>query len=236
LHDAYLSVSESLKHAGYPINANVDIRWVNSEWLSKETIVAELGDCDGILVPGGFGGRGIEGKILASKYAREHNIPYFGICLGMQIALIEIARNVCGLEGANSSEWDETTHHPVIHLMPDQNGVVNMGGTLRLGNWPCALAEGTKAREVYGSDLVQERHRHRYEVNNDYRKQLADNGVVFSGMSPDDYLVEIAELKDHPWFVGCQFHPEFKSRPNRPHPLFFGFVQASFKYSQTKVK
>jgi len=236
LHDAYLSVSESLKHAGYPINANVDICWVNSEWLTKETIIAELGDCDGILVPGGFGGRGIEGKILASKYAREHNIPYFGICLGMQIALIEIARNVCGLEGANSSEWDETTHHPVIHLMPDQNGVVNMGGTLRLGNWPCALVEGTKAREVYGSDLVQERHRHRYEVNNDYRKQLADNGVVFSGMSPDDYLVEIAELKDHPWFVGCQFHPEFKSRPNRAHPLFFGFVQASFKYSQIKVK
>jgi CTP synthase len=209
---------------------------VNSEWLTKDTIVAEIGDVDGILVPGGFGGRGIEGKILAAKYAREHNIPYFGICLGMQIAMIEFARNVCKLEGANSSEWDETTNHPIIHLMPDQNGIVNMGGTLRLGNWPCALIDGTKAREVYGTDLVQERHRHRYEFNNDYRKLLGDKGVVFSGMSPDEYLVEIAEYRDHPWFVGCQFHPEFKSRPNRPHPLFFGFVQASFKYGQSKVK
>jgi len=236
LHDAYLSVSESLKHAGYAVDAKVEIKWVNSEWLTKDNLVQELGDVDGILVPGGFGGRGIEGKILAAQYARENKIPYFGICLGMQISMIEFARNVCGLTDANSSEWDEATTHPIIHLMPDQNGVENMGGTLRLGNWPCALTEGTKTQEVYNTDLIQERHRHRYEFNNDYRAIMSEKGVIFSGLSPDEYLVEITELKDHPWYVGCQFHPEFKSRPNRPHPLFFGFVQASFKNARKGVK
>jgi len=236
LHDAYLSVSESLKHAGYAVDAKVEIKWVNSEWLTKDNLVQELGEVDGILVPGGFGGRGIEGKILAAQYARENKIPYFGICLGMQISMIEFARNVCGLTDANSSEWDEATTHPIIHLMPDQNGVENMGGTLRLGNWPCALTEGTKTQEVYNTDLIQERHRHRYEFNNDYRAIMSEKGVIFSGLSPDEYLVEITELKDHPWYVGCQFHPEFKSRPNRPHPLFFGFVQASFKNARKGVK
>jgi CTP synthase len=227
LHDAYLSVSESLKHAGYAANSDIDIRWVNSEYLCEENLLEELGEVDGILVPGGFGGRGIEGKIMAAKYARENKIPYFGICLGMQIAVIEFARNVCGLEGANSVEWEETTKHPVIHLMPDQSGVVNLGGTLRLGNWPCKLIDGTKTKEVYKVDSVLERHRHRYEVNNKYRQTMEEHGAIFSGLSPDDYLVEITELKDHPWFVGCQFHPEFKSRPNRAHPLFAGFVQAA---------
>jgi CTP synthase len=227
LHDAYLSVSESLKHAGYAANSDIDIRWVNSEYLCEENLLEELGEVDGILVPGGFGGRGIEGKIMAARYARENKIPYFGICLGMQIAVIEFARNVCGLDGANSVEWEETTKHPVIHLMPDQSGVVNMGGTLRLGNWPCKLMDGTKTKEVYKADSVLERHRHRYEVNNKYRQTMEEHGAIFSGLSPDDYLVEITELKNHPWFVGCQFHPEFKSRPNRAHPLFAGFVQAA---------
>ena len=236
LHDAYLSVSESLKHAGYPIGVKVDIRWVNSEELTQENLLSELADVDGILVPGGFGGRGIEGKILACNYARVNKIPYFGICLGMQIAMIEIARNVCNLEGANSTEWDESTVSPIIHLMPDQNGVENMGGTLRLGNWPCAIVKDTKTFSVYKQELIQERHRHRYEFNNDYRKIMSDNGVIFSGLSPDEYLVEITELKDHPWFVGCQFHPEFKSRPNRAHPLFAGFVQASSQYAKSRVK
>ncbi len=232
LHDAYLSVSESLKHAGYPIGTKIDVRWVNSEFLTNDNLETELSGLDGILVPGGFGGRGIEGKIMAAQYARVNKIPYFGICLGMQIAVIEFARNVCGLEGANSVEWDESTKHPVIHLMPDQNGVVNMGGTLRLGNWPCKIKDDTKTKSVYKEDNILERHRHRYEVNNVYREALEAHGAVFSGLSPDDYLVEITELKDHPWFVGCQFHPEFKSRPNRAHPLFAGFVKAAFDYSQ----
>ncbi|TXT19978.1 MAG: CTP synthase [Erysipelotrichaceae bacterium] len=235
LHDAYLSVAESLKHAGFPIGVKVDIRWVNSEELTAENLNEQLSGVDGILVPGGFGGRGIEGKIAAAKYARERKVPYFGICLGMQISMIEIARNVCGLNGANSTEWDEGNPHPVIHLMPDQNGITNMGGTLRLGNWPCKIEENTKTYSVYQQDLILERHRHRYEFNNDYREIMANAGVIFSGLSPDDYLVEITELKDHPWFVGCQFHPEFKSRPNRPHPLFAGFIGAAFKYSQGQL-
>ena len=183
-------------------------------------------------MPGGFGGRGIEGKIMAAQYARVNKIPYFGICLGMQIAVIEFARNVCGLEGANSVEWDESSKHPVIHLMPDQNGVVNLGGTLRLGNWPCKIKDNTKTKSVYKEETILERHRHRYEVNNVYREVMEQHGAIFSGLSPDDYLVEITELKDHPWFVGCQFHPEFKSRPNRAHPLFAGFVNAALEYSQ----
>ncbi len=234
LHDAYLSVTESLKHAGFPIGAKIEIKWVNSEELSAENMVEQLQDVDGVLVPGGFGGRGIEGKIAAAKYARENNKPYFGICLGMQIAMIEFARNVCGYEDANSSEWDERTTNPIIHLMPDQNDVTNMGGTLRLGNWPCKIKEGTKTCDVYGEPQILERHRHRYEFNNDYREVAEKNGIIFSGTSPDDYLVEIVELKDHPWYVGCQFHPEFKSRPNRAHPLFAGFIKASFDYSKQK--
>lgn len=234
LHDAYLSVAESLKHAGFPISTNVNIRWVNSELLCADNLLAEIGDVDGILVPGGFGGRGIEGKIMAARYARENKIPYFGICLGMQIAMIEFARNVCGFKGANSTEWDETTEHPVIHLMPDQNNIQNMGGTLRLGNWPCKIQAETKTCSVYNEPFILERHRHRYEFNNDYREIMAEKGVVFSGVSPDDYLVEITELKDHPWFVGCQFHPEFKSRPNRPHPLFAGFVNAAHQFNKNK--
>ena len=218
-----------MKHAGYAANSDIDIRWVNSEYLCEENLLEELGEVDGILVPGGFGGRGIEGKIMAAKYARENKIPYFGICLGMQIAVIEFARNVCGLEGANSVEWEETTKHPVIHLMPDQSGVVNLGGTLRLGNWPCKLIDGTKTKEVYKADSVLERHRHRYEVNNKYRQTMEEHGAIFSGLSPDDYLVEITELKDHPWFVGSQFHPELKSRPNNPHPLFRDFVKAALQ-------
>lgn len=232
LHDAYLSVAESLRHAGYAVGTKIDIRWVNSEALTPENLKEQLIGVDGILVPGGFGGRGIEGKISAARFAREHQIPYFGICLGMQIAMIEVARNVCGLSGANSTEWDEANPHPVIHLMPDQSGVVNLGGTLRLGNWPCKIQEDTKTASVYQSPLILERHRHRYEFNNAYREIMAHNGVIFSGLSPDDYLVEITELKDHPWFVGCQFHPEFKSRPNRAHPLFQGFIQAALNYQK----
>lgn len=232
LHDAYLSVSESLKHAGYPVGAQVEIKWVNSEKLNASNLEHQLKDVDGILVPGGFGGRGIEGKIMAARYARERKVPYFGICLGMQIAVIEFARNVCSLEGANSVEWDDDTPHPVIHLMPDQNNVIDMGGTLRLGNWPCRLKDNTKTQIAYQEANIVERHRHRYEFNNTYRDVMAEKGLVFSGLSPDDYLVEITELSDHPWFVGCQFHPEFKSRPNRPHPLFAGFVKAAFERSK----
>ncbi|MBS3987187.1 MAG: gamma-glutamyl-gamma-aminobutyrate hydrolase family protein, partial [Erysipelothrix sp.] len=206
---------------------HVEIEWVNSEKLSIETIVESLSHVDGILVAGGFGGRGIEGKIAAAHYARTHNIPYFGICLGMQIASIEIARHVCGLEGADSIEWSEDTPHPIIHLMDNYSGKQNMGGTLRLGNWPCVLDESSKAYGVYKKSEIVERHRHRYEFNNSYRDILSKHGVLFSGVSPDGELVEIIELKDHPWFVGCQFHPEFKSRPNRSHPLFSGFVNAS---------
>lgn len=236
LHDAYLSVAESLKHAGYPVGAKIDIRWINSEELSPENIAKHLAGVDGVLVPGGFGGRGIEGKIAAAKYARENKIPYFGICLGMQTAMIEYARNVCNLPYANSQEWDSQSPDQVIHLMPDQNGVVNMGGTLRLGNWPCLISEGSKTESVYQSVNILERHRHRYEFNNKYRAIMEEKGVVFSGVSPDGRLVEIVELKDHPWFVGCQFHPEFKSRPNRAHPLFYGFVRASFNFSKNVVK
>jgi CTP synthase len=218
------------------LERKIVIRWINSEELSPENITKHLKDVDGILVPGGFGGRGIEGKIAAAKYARENKIPYFGICLGMQIAMIEYARNVCGLPLANSQEWDPQSPDQVIHLMPDQNGVVNMGGTLRLGNWPCLISEGSKTESVYQSKNILERHRHRYEFNNQYRSVMEENGIVFSGVSPDGRLVEIVELKDHPWFVGCQFHPEFKSRPNRAHPLFYGFVRASFNFSKNVVK
>ena len=227
LHDAYLSVIEALRHAGYTVGTHVAIRWVDSETLTEENLEEKLGGVCGILVPGGFGDRGIEGMILAAKYAREKNIPYLGLCLGMQMAVIEFARNVGGLEGASSSEFGQHKYD-VIDIMPDQKGV-DMGGTMRLGLYPCKLDEDSISRELYGEGLIYERHRHRYEFNNTYREQLAAKGLKFAGLSPDGKLVEIVELpKDvHPWFVAVQFHPEFKSRPNRPHPLFNGFIKAS---------
>lgn len=227
LHDAYLSVAESLCHAGIYNNAKVEIKWVSSEDVTPETVGEMLGDCAGVLVPGGFGDRGIEGMILSAKYAREHNVPYFGICLGMQMAVIEYARNVVGLKGANSGEFDEECEYPVIDLMPEQKEVTEKGGTMRLGLYPCKLTEGSQCREVYKDELIYERHRHRFEFNNVYRDDFVKAGLKIAGMSPDSKLVEIVELPNHPWYVGVQFHPEFKSRPNRPHPLFASFVKAA---------
>ncbi|WP_017549627.1 CTP synthase [Salinicoccus carnicancri] len=229
LQDAYLSVAESLRHAGYEQRAEIDIKWINSEHLDENNYEDELADADGILVPGGFGERGVEGKVHTLRYAREHKVPLLGICLGMQLATVEFARNVAGLEGAHSSELDPKTQHPVIDLMPDQKDVVDLGGTLRLGSFPCDIKEGTAARRLYGVGNVDERHRHRYEFNNKYKEQLEEAGMVFSGTSPDGRLVEMIELKDHPYFVAVQFHPEFQSRPTRPHPLFQGLIQASMK-------
>lgn len=229
LHDSYISVNEALKHGGISTRSAVDIHWIDSETLEGDDvdIDAILGDMDGILVPGGFGSRGIEGKIRAAKYARENNIPYLGICLGMQIAIIEFARDVLGLADANSAEINPETTNPVIDIMPEQKAVEEMGGTMRLGQYPCVLNPESKAYELYGASMIYERHRHRYEVNNDYREELLNAGVIFAGTSPDNYIVEMIELKNHPWFVACQFHPEFKSRPNKPHPLFRGFVTAA---------
>ena len=229
LHDAYLSVVESLFHAGTANGAKVSICWVDSETLNPENVEQTLSGCGGILVPGGFGDRGIEGMILAARYAREHKVPYLGICLGMQIALIEFARHVVGWDDATSAEFTSLTAHPVIDLMPDQVNIVDKGGTMRLGKYPCMLSEGSKARAAYGSEEISERHRHRYEFNNQFRQELQLAGLRLSGTSPDGSLVEIVELPDHPWFVGCQFHPEFKSRPNRPHPLFCGLVHAALE-------
>lgn len=236
LHDAYLSVVESLKHACLDFNAGVEILWIDSEEVNDGNVESILSYCDGILVPGGFGHRGIEGKISTAKYARLNNIPYLGICLGMQIATIELARNLLGLKDADSSEWNEVTKNPVISLMADQNDVKNLGGTLRLGNYDCDLKEGSLAKKLYKQDIIVERHRHRYEFNNKYRQALEDVGVVFSGLSPDARLVEIIELKDHPYFIASQFHPEFKSRPNRCHPLFKGLIEASLKNKLNKSK
>ena len=227
LHDAYLSVAESLFHAGTACDARVNIKWVDSESLTAENVEQVLGDCSGILVPGGFGDRGIEGMVLAAQYAREKDVPYFGICLGMQIAVIEYARHVAGWADAHSAEFSGLTAHPVIALMPDQVGITAKGGTMRLGKYPCVLAEGTLARAAYGAADISERHRHRYEFNNQFRQELQDAGLRLAGLSPDGHLVEIVEEPANTWFVGVQFHPEFKSRPNRPHPLFVGFVQAS---------
>ncbi len=229
LHDSYISVNEALKHGGISTRSAVDIHWIDSETLEGDDvdIDAVLGDMDGILVPGGFGSRGIEGKIRAAKYARENNIPYLGICLGMQIAIIEFARDVLGLADANSAEINPETTNPVIDIMPAQKAVEEMGGTMRLGQYPCVLNPESKAYELYGASMIYERHRHRYEVNNDYREELLNAGVIFAGTSPDNHIVEMIELKNHPWFVACQFHPEFKSRPNKPHPLFRGFVTAA---------
>jgi CTP synthase len=227
LPDAYLSVIESLKHAGWAHEVDVKIRWVDSEMLSKDTVDELLAGVHGVVVPGGFGHRGIEGKILAARYAREKPLPYLGLCLGLQCAVIEFARDVLGTEDANSTEFDMFTEHPVIDFMPDQRTMAEKGGTMRLGLYPARLTPGSKAAIVYGSELIYERHRHRFEVNNRYRPLLEAAGMILSGQSPDGRLVEIIELKDHPWFVASQFHPEFRSRPDRPHPLFDGFIGAA---------
>ena len=227
LHDAYLSVAEALRHAGYAQNVHVDINWIDSEEIRPENIEDRLGSLDGIIVPGGFGSRGIEGMILSAKYAREKKLPYFGICLGMQIAVIEYARNVAGIADANSGEFDEQCKNKVIDFMPGQSEDIDKGGTLRLGAYPCRIADGTTMKRCYGADEISERHRHRYEFNNDYREVLKDAGLILSGSAPDDSLIETVELSDRPFYVGVQFHPEFKSRPNRPHPLFKGFIEAA---------
>lgn len=234
LHDAYLSVAEALSHAGYAMGAKVNIRWINSEILEEEKpdLDEVFAGVDGIVVPGGFGYRGVEGKIDAIRYARENKIPFLGLCLGMQCAVIEFARNVCHMEQANSSEFIPDGKYPVIDLMPDQEDVTEKGGTMRLGIYPCKLKKGTRARTLYeNQEIVYERHRHRYEVSNEFRPQMEAAGLVISGTSPDDRLVEIIELKDHPYFAATQAHPEFKSRPNRPHPLFNGFMEAAVKQS-----
>ena len=229
LHDAYLSVSESLFHAAAANDAVCDIKWVDSEELTQENINDVLGDCEGILVPGGFGDRGIEGMILAARYAREKDVPYLGICLGMQIAVIEFARNVVGWADANSAEFTSTSLHPVIDLMPEQQSITAKGGTMRLGQYPCALDKESKAYALYGEETIYERHRHRYELNNDFREELCEKGLRLAGLSPDGRLVEVVENPANRWFVAAQFHPEFKSRPNKPQPLFYGFVKAALE-------
>lgn len=233
LHDAYISIVESLKHGGIENFCNVNINWIDSEKVTQENVKELLKDSDGILVPGGFGDRGIEGMTIAAQYARENNVPYFGICLGMQIAVIEYARNVLKLERANSAEIDPETPHPVIALMPEQQDVEDLGGTMRLGLYPCKLTPGTLGQSVYNSDLIYERHRHRYEFNNEYRQLATDNGLVICGQSPDDRLVEMVEIPTNLWHLGVQFHPEFKSRPNRAHPLFKSFIKAALEHQKT---
>jgi CTP synthase len=235
LPDAYLSVCEALDHAGIHHDHKVNVHWVDAESLSPEEVANVLSEMDGILVPGGFGIRGIEGKVRAAKYCRENKVPYFGICLGLQVAVVEFARHVAGLEDANSAEFSPVTPHAVIDLMREQHDVADMGGTMRLGLYPCKVRPGTKGMEAYGSELIYERHRHRWEVNNAYREQLADAGLVISGVSPDEKLVEMIELPDHPWFVGNQGHPEFKSRPTRPAPLFRDFIGAAVAYKQGRT-
>ncbi|GAB6107604.1 CTP synthase [Fusibacter bizertensis] len=227
LRDAYLSVAEALKHAGLANEVAVDIDWIHSENLDEENVDEVLKGCDGILVPGGFGFRGVEGKIVATEYARKNNIPFFGICLGMQMAVVEFARNILGYEEAHSAELNGLTPTPVIDLMPEQQDIEDMGGTMRLGLYPCKLKQGSLAYDAYGEELIYERHRHRYEFNNAYREEFLANGFILSGLSPDERLVEIIELPNHPWFLAVQFHPEFKSRPTHAHPLFRDFIKAS---------
>ncbi|RBP04819.1 CTP synthase [Rossellomorea aquimaris] len=230
LQDAYISVVEALRHAGYQFDSDIEVRWLNSELIDNENVAEKLADVDGILVPGGFGDRGVEGKIAATQYARENKVPFLGICLGMQLASVEYARNVLGLEGAHSAELNPETPYPVIDLLPEQKDIEDLGGTLRLGLYPCKLTKGSKAYAAYDGEVVYERHRHRFEFNNHYREQMEKAGFIFSGTSPDGRLVEIIELSDHPWFVASQFHPEFTSRPTRPQPLFRDFVEASLAY------
>ena len=234
LHDAYLSVHEALKHAGYAHQTNVEIRWIDAGAVNPDNVSELLDMVDGVLVPGGFGDRGIEGKICAIQYARENNIPFFGICLGMQLATIEFARNVAHLKDANSTEFDEQTPHPVIDYLPDQYKGIHIGGTLRLGEYECELASGSKAYQAYGQSNIRERHRHRYELNNQYKQTLKLAGLIISGRNPQTDLVEVIELKDHPWFVACQFHPEFTSRPMRPNPLFHDFIGAAISYDKAQ--
>jgi CTP synthase len=235
LKDAYKSIIESFVHAGVTSEAEVDLIWVSSEDIKQSGAEKYLYDIDGLLIPGGFGERGVEGKIEAIRYVRERKIPFFGICLGMQCAVIEYARNVCGLEDAHSYEFYRDLKHPVIHLMADQEGVTELGGTMRLGAYPCILDEKSRSKEAYGTTTISERHRHRYELNNAYREMLKDHGLLIAGVSPDGKLVEVVEVPDHPWFVGVQFHPELKSRPLRPHPLFREFVKAAVKYQETRT-
>jgi len=244
LIESYKSLNEALRHGGIPNDCRVNLKFVDSEKIDENNCREILADVDGILVPGGFGSRGVEGKICAAKHARENNLPFFGICLGMQVAVAEFARNVAGMEGAHSQEFDESTPYPVIYLMvewyDDKTGTVqrrditsDKGGTMRLGAYPCSIKEGTLAHKAYGVSSISERHRHRYEFNNAFKERLEDDGLVISGSSPDGELVEIIEIKDHPWFLGCQFHPEFKSRPMNPHPLFREFIRASLEYAKT---
>ncbi len=232
LHDAYLSVVEALKHAAVANRAEVHIKWVDSELVSSYNVAEVLCDVDGILVPGGFGDRGIEGKITAIQYARENNVPFLGLCLGMQMAIVEFARHVMGYADAHSAELNPATAHPLIHIMPDQHGITDLGGTLRLGAYKCILDPNSKAYKLYGTREIDERHRHRYEVNNDYRQELIEHGMTLSGVSPDGRIVEMIELDSHPWFVATQAHPEFKSRPNKCHPLFRGFIEAALIKAQ----
>ena len=232
LHDAYISVVEALKHGGITNHVNVEIKWIDSETVTPENVDELLGDVSGVLVPGGFGLRGIEGMITAIEYARTKKLPFLGLCLGMQLTIVEYARHVVGYHDAHSIEMDPNTTHPVIALLPDQNGVEDIGGTLRLGAYPCVLAKGSLAEKLYGTNEISERHRHRYEVNNDFRSVLTENGLLLSGTSPDNRIVEMCELPGHPFFIATQAHPEFKSRPNRPHPLFRGFVEAAVTYSK----
>ncbi len=236
LHDAYLSVAESLQHAGYELSSKINIAWIDSTTITEENMCQKLSKYDGILVPGGFGERGVEGKINAARFARENNVPFFGICLGMQIAMIEYGRNVLGYKDAHTTEINANSSAPIIDLMEDQIHNTNLGGTLRLGDYPCQLVDNSKSKELYKDDVIFERHRHRYEFNNKYRDEFEKSGVLFSGLSPDGQLVEIVELPEHDYFVACQFHPEFKSRPNRSHPLFYGFVNASLQNQKKRVK
>lgn len=234
LPDAYISVVEALKHAGYTFDSDIEIKWINAEHVNDSNVHELLSDVDGILVPGGFGDRGVEGKILATQFARENQVPFLGICLGMQLATVEFARSILKLEGAHSTELNPETNHAIIDLLPEQKDVEDLGGTLRLGLYPCKLKPGTKAHEAYGEDLVYERHRHRYEFNNEFREDFENQGFVFSGTSPDGRLVEIIELPDHPFFLASQFHPEFVSRPTRPQPLFREFIKASVEARDAK--
>jgi len=236
LQDAYISVKEALLHAGNAMDRDVEIEWISSEELERGREVGRLQAVDGIVVPGGFGYRGIEGKIVAARYAREHRKPYLGLCLGMQVMCIELARMAIGSDEPNSTEFDVTTRHPVIDLLPEQRSIEDLGGTMRLGVYPCRLVPGTLAWNAYQTDLIHERHRHRFEFNNAYREILSEVGLVFSGLSPDSRLVEIVELRGHPWMLGTQFHPEFKSRPNAPHPLFRSFLKAADAHRQERLR
>ena len=233
LHDAYLSVAEALRHAGYAYGTNIEIEWIDSESINEQTVENILSQCDGVIVPGGFGNRGIEGKILTAAYCRTHNLPYLGICLGMQVAVIDFARHVCGMEDANSGEFDELSKYKVIDFLPDQSHQIDKGGTLRLGAYPCKIAEGTQMYRCYGTEEISERHRHRYEFNNLYRETLAEGGLVISGTSPDGNIVETVEIPQNDFYIGVQFHPEFKSRPNKPHPLFLGLIEAALTKKET---